>query len=187
MPFTHAVCPNPEPLVVFEDPDNDANTQKFYLMFSGLVADYVQQGLCTASTAHTGEKGCLRCFILGGNTLPGGTALSTQRWWGLHYLAEAEMFQAAPAPGEGAPPAADVALQQRVGLNFAAQADQAHTVFNRGLAQEIQVSHEQQIIRVRTAERERAKAKEKFVTPPVLPPQALSEAHAHRRERTTLN
>jgi hypothetical protein len=122
----HAVCPHPEPLVVFEDPDNEDNTQRFYLVFSGLVADNVQQRLSAACTGHAVEKGSLRCFILGGNTLPGGTASSTQRWWGLHHLADAEMLQAAPAAGDGFMVEAAIALQSRVGLNFTAEAHETH-------------------------------------------------------------
>jgi hypothetical protein len=178
----HAVCAYPEPLVVFVDPENEENTYRFYLMFSGLVADYVQQGLSIACTAHTGEKGCIRCFMLGGNTLPGGTALSTQRWWGLHHLADAEMFQTAPTPGGDETTDPVVAMQSRVGLHFAAEVHATYTVFDRELAQEIQVSHEHHMIRVRTAERARAKAKEKFVTPSVLPSGARQEDHEERRK-----
>jgi hypothetical protein len=177
-----AVCPHPEPLIVFEDPDNEDHKQMFYLMFSGLVADYVQQGLSAACTGHTGEKGCLRCFILGGNTLPGGTALSTQRWWGLHHLTDAEMFQVAPALGEGDIADAAVALQPKPGLNFTAEASEIHTLFDRNLAQEIHVSHEHHIIRARTAEKECTRAKETFATPPILSPEAQRQEHEQRRK-----
>jgi hypothetical protein len=55
----HAVCAHPVPLVVFVDPEKEDHSQRFYLLFRGLVADYVQQGLSTACTAHTGEKAAL--------------------------------------------------------------------------------------------------------------------------------
>jgi hypothetical protein len=178
-----AVCAHPEPLVVFVDSENEENTQSFYLMFSGLVADYVQQGLSTACTAHTGEKGCTRCFLLGGNTLPGGTALGTQRWWGLHHLADAEMFQAALPVGDET--AETVAMQPRLGLHFTSEAHDTYTVFDRELAKEINISHEHHVVRVRTAERSHAQANDKFPTPPSLPPEASREDQENRRQRTT--
>jgi hypothetical protein len=75
----HAEYPNPEPLEVFVDRKNPGNNIKCYIMLSMFQGDLVQQCASAKVTAHQGENGCPRCFLLATNTLSDGTDLGTQR------------------------------------------------------------------------------------------------------------
>jgi hypothetical protein len=110
-------------------------------MFQG---DLVQQGITAKVTGHTGEKGCLRCFMLGTNTLQDGTDLHTQRWLGCRHPAQAEVMMMPPEGQQFA------VLETRLDLQFAIQNEDIVT-FNRELAESIAISDEQHGIRARTA------------------------------------
>lgn len=110
-------------------------------MFQG---DLVQQGITAKVTGHTGEKGCLRCFMLGTNTLHDGTDLHTQRWLGCHHAAAAEVLEMPQAGQEFAP------VVTRPNLQFVTPNGDTCT-FNRQLAESIEITDEQHGIRARTA------------------------------------
>jgi hypothetical protein len=78
----HANNPNPQPLEVFTDEEDPPKSITCYIMLCMFQGDLVQQGIAAKVTGYTGEKGCLRCFMLEANTLQDGTDLRTQRWLG---------------------------------------------------------------------------------------------------------
>jgi hypothetical protein len=140
----HADYPNPQPLEVFTDEEDPSNSISCYIMLCMFQGDLVQQGITAKVTGHTGEKGCLRCFMLGTNTLQDGTDLRTQRWLGCYHPAEAEVLQP--------PPEGQVYAQvvTQTDLRFVV-CDGNTITFDRDLARAIEISHEQHGIRARTA------------------------------------
>lgn len=169
-----AEFPEPEPLEVYTDPDNPANSIKTFVALSGFIGDLLQQALCANCTSHTGEKGCMRCCCLGSNTLAGGTGLGTQRMLGMFHCTTATMIE---VPEQGG----DATLQNRPGLLFAAVQENGDTVFNKQLATEVSISHEQHIMRVRTAEAAAGEARLANPIPPALDVHLPMEQQVSRR------
>jgi hypothetical protein len=81
---------------------------------------------------------------------------------GMFHTAAAEMFE---IPEEGG----DAYIQNRDGLLFEVEDEDGGTVFNKELAAEISICHEQHCIRTRTAELSSAAARVANPIPPVLP------------------
>lgn len=170
----YAEFPNPEPVEVYTDPENPANSVKTYIALSGFIGDLLQQAICASCTSHSGEKGCMRCFCLTTNILPDGTGLGTQRMLGLHHPVSAQVFIVPEVGG-------DVDLQDREGLVFAAAGDDGSTVFNKALAAEVTLSHEQHCLRSRTADIKTEQARQAFPIPALLPADRPREEHEQRR------
>jgi hypothetical protein len=164
---------NPEPLEVYTDPENPLNSIQTFIALTGFIGDLLQQAICAHSSSHSAEKGCMRCFCLTTNTLPDGTNLGAQRMLGMHHPVNAEVFQ---VPEDGG----DADLQIREGLVLAIDQG-AETVFQKNLAAELTISHQQQCIRTATAALAAEHARESHPLPPALPAAATpEEREAHR-------
>jgi hypothetical protein len=129
---------------VFVDRNNPGNSIKCYIMLSMFQGDLVQQGASAKVTAHQGENGCPRCFLLATNTLSDGTDLGTQRWLGYKHPATAQLMQ---MPQQGEQQAQLVELSN---LQFVID-DADGGTFDRELAATVETSHEQHQICARTA------------------------------------
>jgi hypothetical protein len=167
--------PEPVPLEVYHDATNPERSIKTFIAFSGFIGDLIQQTLCASCTSHTGEKGCMRCFCMGTNTLQDGTYLGTNRMLGMHHPIAAEVFQ---VPGEGV---GEVPLTLMDSLIFTTEVD-GKTVYLKPAAETVAISHNQHMIRVRTAELACAEAMEQHPVPPVLPAHRAKSEHDTRRK-----